>query len=205
MDMQAMVRAWHEKFGVGIGESPAIRRASLRAELIREEASETVAAIERGDLVEAIDGMCDVLYVVFGTAIEFGVDLAPFFAEVHRTNMLKIGGATREDGKILKPDGWEPPRIAELLNSKQLYFGPHDWTHPAEYCDESECDHVTRRTCEGAEKLTRWLRDTLRERTRLLCEADPKWSERAAANLLRAVFGFSDGVPDESEPFGAVR
>lgn len=58
------------------------------------------------------------LYVVFGTAIEFGVDLTPFFAEVHRTNMLKVGGATRADGKILKPDGWEPLRIAMMLEAR---------------------------------------------------------------------------------------
>jgi predicted HAD superfamily Cof-like phosphohydrolase len=59
--------------------------------------------------------MCDVIYVICGTAVEFGIDLAPFFAEVHRTNMAKEGGATRADGKILKPEGWQPPRIAEML------------------------------------------------------------------------------------------
>jgi predicted HAD superfamily Cof-like phosphohydrolase len=117
--MQASVREWHEKFGVVVGDSVAIRRPSLRAELIREEAAETVDAIERGDLVEAIDGMCDLLYVVFGTAVEFGVNLAPFFDEVHRTNMLKVGGATRADGKILKPEGWERPHIAQLLAEQQ--------------------------------------------------------------------------------------
>lgn len=116
-ESQAMVRAWHEKFGVVIGEYPRIRRPELRAALIEEEARETCDAILRGDLVEAIDGMCDVLYVIFGTAVEFGVDLAPFFAEVHRTNMLKVGGATRDDGKILKPEGWQKPQIAEMLRA----------------------------------------------------------------------------------------
>ena len=114
-DWQALVRAWHAKFGVLIGDSPAIRRPELRAALIEEEARETCDAILRGDLVEAIDGMCDVAYVICGTAVEFGIDLAPFFAEVHRTNMEKEGGSTRADGKILKPEGWKPPRIAELL------------------------------------------------------------------------------------------
>lgn len=113
--MQTLVREWHEKFGVNIGETPAIRRPGLRAALIEEEARETCEAIRRGDLIEAIDGMCDVLYVVFGTAVEFGIDLQPFFNEVHATNMAKVGGATREDGKILKPEGWTPPLIAEIL------------------------------------------------------------------------------------------
>lgn len=115
----SMVHSWHEKFGVPIGNSPAIRRPELRAALIEEEARETCEAIRRGDLVEAIDGMCDVIYVICGTAIEFGLDLHPFFAEVHRTNMAKDGGSTRSDGKILKPEGWQPPRIAELLAALQ--------------------------------------------------------------------------------------
>jgi phosphoribosyl-ATP pyrophosphohydrolase len=113
--MQSAVRAWHEKFGVVVGASVAIRRPKLRANLIEEEARETTEAIRRGDLTEAVDGMCDVLYVVFGTAVEWGLNLQPFFDEVHRTNMLKVGGATRDDGKILKPEGWQPPRIGAML------------------------------------------------------------------------------------------
>jgi predicted HAD superfamily Cof-like phosphohydrolase len=116
-EMQKAVLAWHERFGVEVGDSPAIRTPELRVSLISEEARETCEAIMRGDLVEAIDGMCDVIYVVMGTAVAFGIDLEPFFAEVHRTNMLKVGGATRADGKILKPEGWQPPRIAEMLAS----------------------------------------------------------------------------------------
>lgn len=34
--------------------------------------------------------------------------------------MLKVGGATREDGKILKPPGWQPPQIAPLLEGMRL-------------------------------------------------------------------------------------
>jgi predicted HAD superfamily Cof-like phosphohydrolase len=29
--------------------------------------------------------------------------------------MAKAGGPTRADGKKLKPEGWEPPRIKEML------------------------------------------------------------------------------------------
>ena len=101
--------------GIPDYDTPAIRRPELRAELIREEAAETVAAILRGDLLEAIDGMCDVLAVVYGTAAEFGIDLAPFWDEVHRSNMAKAGGPVREDGKRLKPPGWTPPDIAGVL------------------------------------------------------------------------------------------
>lgn len=109
------VEDFHRALGIAIGDSPAIRRPELRAALIEEEATETIEAIRRGDLVEAIDGLCDLLAVTYGAAIEFGIDLAPFWAEVHRTNMAKAGGPVREDGKRLKPPGWTPPDIAGVL------------------------------------------------------------------------------------------
>jgi predicted HAD superfamily Cof-like phosphohydrolase len=112
---QQMVEDWHRAMGAPVGTTPAIRRPELRAELIWEEADETYTAIYGGDLVAAIDGLCDLLYVVYGTAVEFGVDLAPFFAEVHAANLRKAGGPVREDGKIGKPPGWTPPDIAGLL------------------------------------------------------------------------------------------
>jgi predicted HAD superfamily Cof-like phosphohydrolase len=111
-----MVRHFHEKFGapVQIG-SQGISRPELRAELIREEARETIDAIHDRNLAKAIDGICDLLYVCYGAALEFGVDLDVYFREVHHSNMRKEGGATRSDGKLLKPEGWKAPDIAGLL------------------------------------------------------------------------------------------
>lgn len=115
--MQAQVQDFHQAMDQTIGDSPQIRDSELRANLIEEEAAETVEAIRRGDMVEAIDGMCDLLYVVYGTAVAFGVDIQHFFDEVHRTNMLKKDGEVREDGKRLKPPGWKPPDIEALLRA----------------------------------------------------------------------------------------
>lgn len=99
-------------------QTPGIRHPELRAELIREEARETVDAIGARDLIGAIDGMCDLLCVVYGTALTFGIDLAPFWDEVHRTNMAKAGGPVREDGKRLKPKDWQPPDIVGVLRAR---------------------------------------------------------------------------------------
>lgn len=112
-------------------ETPAIRRPALRAAVILEEAIETYEAITggkvtwsyegppaeemKGDLIAAIDGLCDLLYVTYGTAAEFGFDIDPFWREVHRSNRAKAGGRVREDGKQLKPPGWTPPDIAGVL------------------------------------------------------------------------------------------
>jgi predicted HAD superfamily Cof-like phosphohydrolase len=109
------VADFHRALDIPVGDSPAIRRPELRAELIREESKEAADAIERGDLIEAIDGLCDMIVVAYGAAVEFGIDLGPFWDEVHRTNMAKVGGPVREDGKRLKPPGWTPPDIAGVL------------------------------------------------------------------------------------------
>lgn len=114
-DMLADVADFHRGIGVEPVNSIAIRRAELRAKLIEEEAKETVDAIRAGDLVEAIDGLMDLLVVTFGTIDEFGFDPTPFWNEVHRTNMAKVGGPMREDGKRLKPEGWTPPDIEGVL------------------------------------------------------------------------------------------
>lgn len=71
----------------------------------------TRASIE-GDHLEQIDALVDILYVVYGMAIEMGVDLEPFFDEVHAANMRKVGGPTDANGKRGKPTGWVPPDIA---------------------------------------------------------------------------------------------
>lgn len=114
---QEDVLEFHRALNIPIGRVVDLSRPDLRAELIREEARETVTAIKQGDLVEAIDGLCDTIVVCYGAAIEWGIDLEPFWNEVHRTNMAKQGGPVREDGKRLKPSGWSPPDIAGILKS----------------------------------------------------------------------------------------
>jgi hypothetical protein len=49
-------------------------------------------------------------------AEDIGIDLRPFYLEVHRTNMWKLKGPKREDGKQLKPPDWKPPRIEAMYN-----------------------------------------------------------------------------------------
>jgi predicted HAD superfamily Cof-like phosphohydrolase len=111
-------------------------RLELRAKLIMEEALETVEALgftvyaiadpataphielrpngKAPDWPEVVDGLCDLMYVTLGTAVEAGFRIGPFFAEVHRSNMTKVTGFVRDDGKVLKPEGWKPPRIRYL-------------------------------------------------------------------------------------------
>lgn len=113
----------------------------LLADLVREEAREFDTAMARlhsevttgGNgksrvglhyWAEVIDAMCDLLVVVHNTSNAMGIDLEPFFDEVHRTNMAKIGGPIGDNGKQLKPPDWEPPRIKQMLEN--LVFGDEE-------------------------------------------------------------------------------
>lgn len=141
--MQLKVSWFNANVKTPRGDTPEMRAAELRARLILEEAVETAVGIvgknkafdlfwdeidspkfnsfgpedDRGDMVEAVDGLCDLLYVVLGAFDAFGIDAEPFFQIVHEANMTKLGGPKDEHGKALKPPGFVPPqeRIRELL------------------------------------------------------------------------------------------
>lgn len=115
---QRLVKEFHEKFHLTIGDTPAIREPMLRIALISEEADEFTDALQARNLAGAVDALCDLLYVTLGAAVAFGVDLEPHLLAVHATNMAKEGGVMRLDGKLLKPAGWEPPDIHGILEAQ---------------------------------------------------------------------------------------
>jgi len=83
----------------------------LRSRLIIEEATEFLIAANNNNLVEMVDALCDILYVVYGTALSIGIDLEPIFQEVHRSNMTKSKERTFS-GKIVKTNtDFSPPNI----------------------------------------------------------------------------------------------
>lgn len=88
---------------------------NLRMSLMTEELHELEMAMGYDDLMRVADNLCDLLYVVIGAAITYGMDLEPLFDEVHRANMAKKGGPQSSIGKQLKPEGWEPPDLAPIL------------------------------------------------------------------------------------------
>lgn len=99
---------------------PTNEVVQLRKKLIEEEHIEIQEALENGSLNQIAKEMCDLIYVVLGTAVSFGIDLNPIWDAVQASNMEKTKGERREDGKILKPEGWKPPNIASLI-AEQIY------------------------------------------------------------------------------------
>ena len=139
-DVQAMVVEFHQAFGLpnrlGQGKPDAMHeRTELRADLIDEELDEFLASHETTyvgssrlgfyhelvdvDTVAYADALADLIYVCFGAGIEAGIDLNMVLREVHTSNMSKLDAdgkpIYREDGKVAKPAGWQPPNIKEVL------------------------------------------------------------------------------------------
>lgn len=148
---QKQVRDFHKAFDYPTSpNTPELRTPELRANLIAEEAIETVIALvgtaraqtivigqlhqalqaatlageTEPNLERVIDGLCDLKYVTDGTAEDIGIDLEPFSDEVHRSNMSKVGGEKRADGKWMKPPTYTPPDIAGVLTEVRIAFEP---------------------------------------------------------------------------------
>jgi predicted HAD superfamily Cof-like phosphohydrolase len=94
---------------------------ALYCDLIEEEHKELTEAVEQNDRVEQLDALIDILVVTIGAIHSMGADAEGAWREVMRTNQAKIDPATglvrrREDGKILKPEGWQPPNIKPYVH-----------------------------------------------------------------------------------------
>ena len=115
------VREFHRVFGHPVNDTINLgdrgRTKDLRVRLIEEEVAEYIEAEENDDIVGIADAFADIIYVICGAALTYGIPLEEVFDEVHRSNMTKFteGWSIREDGKVLKGEGYEPPRIREII------------------------------------------------------------------------------------------
>lgn len=121
MTTNEMVKEFHRTYGVPIADKPGMldpERSRMRKEILREEFEEYRSAHNR-DLVETADALADMVYVIYGTALEYGIPLDDVLAEVHRSNMSKLGAdgkpVYREDGKVLKGPSYFPPDIEGVM------------------------------------------------------------------------------------------
>ncbi|MEL6859961.1 MAG: nucleoside triphosphate pyrophosphohydrolase family protein [Pseudomonadota bacterium] len=126
MDTLALVKSWHEHFQVPVLDSPSLpeNRVEMRLAILEEEVQELRSAVEAGDIVEVLDALCDIQYVLDGNFLEFGLHKLKHaaFSEVHASNMSKLGEdgqpILREDGKVLKGPNFFRPDLAQFLKDK---------------------------------------------------------------------------------------
>jgi predicted HAD superfamily Cof-like phosphohydrolase len=97
---------------------------SLYMKLIVEEMEELLEGYGKRDEVETFDAILDIIVVCIGFGLSAGWDMTAGWKEVVRSNMAKIDPVTglvkrREDGKILKPEGWTAPDLEKILGEPQ--------------------------------------------------------------------------------------
>ena len=117
-EAQQMVLKFHKEFDIHIAETPSVpdeRTQALRVRLIQEEFDELKEAFKKAHVAHIAKELADLLYVVYGTAVSYGIDMEPVFQEVQRSNMSKVGGYKREDGKWIKPAAYSPADIEPIL------------------------------------------------------------------------------------------
>lgn len=122
-DVAAAVAEFHAVFNLPRQAQPSLdvepSLEILRISLLEEEVGELVAAINARDLTGIADALADITYVVYGTALAYGIDLDSVLGEVHRSNMSKLGHdgkpIIRADGKVLKSELYSPPNVAAVL------------------------------------------------------------------------------------------
>lgn len=117
------VREFHRVTDTPVGTTPCLpsdKRIQLRERLIREELKELYVAQARGKLDEIAEESIDLIYVLIGMLVEYGIPVEKVWDAKHGANMAKADPVTgkvvkRADGKILKPEGWKPADIAGVM------------------------------------------------------------------------------------------
>ena len=109
-----------EKFAVACDQEPNHENYAMYLGLIQEEYEELQEAVKQLDDVEQLDALVDILVVTMGAIRAAGWDGEGAWNEVMRTNFAKIDSETgkvrkREDGKVLKPEGWKAPELSQFI------------------------------------------------------------------------------------------
>ena len=137
------VRDFHEAFGHPVNAKWTPELIELRVKLIAEECSEALQELySSADYINLFGGdwnksnnmipvdqkvaltkeLCDILVVVYGTAVALGLPIDAAFNRVHESNMSKLGNdgkpVLREDGKILKGPNYKEPDLTSLFVTK---------------------------------------------------------------------------------------
>jgi len=109
-----------ERFGSACDQEPSKANYDMYLNLIKEEYEELQDAVASDDKLEQLDALVDILVVTMGAIRAAGWDGEGAWREVMDTNFAKIDPDTgkvrkREDGKVLKPEGWKAPQLARFI------------------------------------------------------------------------------------------
>jgi len=114
-----------DTFQTACDQEPSLDNYSMYLDLITEEYEELQLALANNDKVEQLDALVDILVVTMGAIRAAGWDGEGAWKEVMDTNFAKIDPETgkvrkREDGKVLKPEGWKAPQLSKFIDPQDI-------------------------------------------------------------------------------------
>ena len=112
------VLQFHEKYDLPIAASPKLpdkERVQLRMKLLEKAYHDYRYAERAGDILEIADAMGDMIYVLAGTATEYGIPLEDIFTELHRSNMTRGEPIMTQDGRLTKGPTYKKPELGRVL------------------------------------------------------------------------------------------
>lgn len=101
-----------------IKETPIVgRNGSTRFKLMQEENREYFDAIQENDLIGVLDAVVDMMYILNGTILSHGLQdvFEEAYNRVHDNNMSKKPFKKNVHGKVLKPIGFKPVDLSDLI------------------------------------------------------------------------------------------
>lgn len=109
-----------DTFQSACDQEPSVDNYKMYLRLITEEYDELQVAVLDNDRVEQLDALVDILVVTMGAIRAGGFNGEGAWKEVMDTNFAKIDPETgkvrkREDGKVLKPEGWRAPELNQFI------------------------------------------------------------------------------------------
>jgi len=116
-----LVKKFHKKFKVPILPECSLipkNRSDLRYRLMKEEVTEYLQGVKNKDLSNIANEIADILYSVYGTILEHGLQdkIEDIFHEVHNSNMTK----EYHEFKMIKGIDYIKPDIEKALKKKKV-------------------------------------------------------------------------------------
>lgn len=115
-----MVREFSSIMGqpldLDLSVEPSHKVVAMRDRLIREEVEEVLEAYDKENLLKEL---ADLVYVTYGYAATFGLNLDEAVRRVHISNLSKLDEngqpIYREDGKVMKGPNYKSPDLSDLV------------------------------------------------------------------------------------------
>lgn len=120
METAELLKEFHDKYAP-VDDIESIEQhweiRNTRRALLVEEYKEYIDAELSNNFIAVADALGDLVYVCYGTALCYGIDLDDVLEEIHRSNMSKdmpkIAG-----GKAIKGANYSPPDIRKVLGGR---------------------------------------------------------------------------------------